>query len=283
MGLFFLPGDREEELFIRPGKSSNLLIDVGVIEYRSEKIMVIRLLSALLVVVLVPAVVPPRAETLPHVPSNAIAQSDPQDKMLQEKTKLFFDLLNRGAYAQVRELLHPSLASQFTPDDIQAIWSNLLNKTGKYQQLGDSRTIDVVNAELVLLDVVFEQGSEDFIIIFDKDGQIVGVDFPRVGSIAEISEIVIQSLADRNFPRARIYLHPLLKTELFPQEVQQRWDTLQAANGQFKKIVETDVRAGSSVDDIDVVTMTLEFAQATKQVLVIFDGQRRIVGINLVE
>ncbi|PSF35383.1 DUF3887 domain-containing protein [Aphanothece hegewaldii CCALA 016] len=242
------------------------------------------LLCTMLLVFTVPTVaLPTHAQTSPSMTTVQVPLTDAQAKIMQERSKTLIDFLSRGEYGQARALLAPTLADQLTTEQIQEIWENLMNKIGKIKQQTKSRVIDTVNSDLVVIDTVFEKGQGEIIVTFNDEQQIVGVDFPKLESITEISDLVVQSLAERNFPRARGYLHPLLKTEIFPQQIQQRWDSLQQANGQFKRVVDTEVRAGSSVDESDVVILTLEFAKATKEMLVIFDDQRRIVGINLVE
>lgn len=237
----------------------------------------------MLLVLTVPTVpLPTHAQT----PSNTTVQiplTEAEGKIIQERAKTLINFLSREEYGQARALLDPTLANQLTTEQIKEIWENLINKIGKVQQQVRSRVIDTVDSDLVVIDTKFEQGQGDIIVTFNENKQIVGIDFPKLETVTEISEIVVKSLAERNFPRARGYLHPLLKTEIFPQQVQQQWDNLQKANGQFKRVVDTEIRSGYSVDESEVVTMTLEFAKATKEILVIFDDERRIVGINLVE
>lgn len=242
------------------------------------------LLWALFITVAVSGVTwPTRAELFPQASSGPIALTDAEEQKITEQARQLVDLLSRGEYAQARSLLHPDLASQLTTEEIKEIWDNLLSKTGKVQKQGTFRVIDAVNSDLVVIPTQFERGSGDFIITFNEDEQIVGVDFPRAESIAEISQKVIDSLAARKFVLARGYLHPLLKTEIFPEKLQQGWDRLQEQYGPFKRVVSTNIRSGSSVDDAEVVVLTLEFAKSTQDILMIFDGDRHITGFNFVE
>ncbi|GFE71974.1 DUF3887 domain-containing protein [Chroococcus sp. FPU101] len=236
-----------------------------------------------LLLVLIPAFSLPTHAQTPTTTTVQVPLTEAEKATMQERAKTMIELLNRGEYSKARELLAPDFANQITAEEIQSIWGDTINKFGKIKQQVSSQVIDTVNSDLVVIKSQFEQGQGNIIVTFNEDEQIVGVDFPRLESVSEISEILVQSLAKRDFPRARGYLHPLLKTEIFPQQVQQRWDNLQKANGMFKRVVDTDVSSGSSVDESEVVIMTLEFERATQQMLVIFDDQRRIVGINIVE
>jgi hypothetical protein len=236
-----------------------------------------------LLLVLIPALSLPTYAQIPTTTTVQVPLTDAEKATMQEKAKTMIDLLNRGEYSKARELLAPNFASQLTVEEIQSIWEDTINKNGKIKHQVSSQVIDTVNSDLVVIDTQFEKDQGNIIVTFNEDEQIVGVDFPKLESVFKISEILVQSLAKRDFPRARGYLHPLLKTEIFPQQVQERWDNLQKTNGIFKRVIDTDVREGSSVDESEVVIMTLEFERATKEMLVIFDDQRRIVGVNMVE
>ncbi len=223
------------------------------------------------------------AQFSPLVSHLEVAQSltDAQEKQLTQKAEQIVDLLNQKNYARVRELLAPQLASQLTTEQVAQIWENLIAKTGPVQKILSYRVINTVNADLVVVTAEFAQEKSDFIITFNRDRQIVGVDFPKVESIEEIAEIFVNSIVENNYPRARGYLHPFLKTEIFPQQIQGTWQAIVKQNGAFQRIVETDVRSGSTVDDTDVAIVTVEFSKTTEPVFIMFNSQRQIVGIDL--
>lgn len=232
--------------------------------------------------VLIPAFcLPTLAQMSDTTTTNQTPLTEAEKTTMQERAKTLIERLNRGEYSKAREVLAPNFANQITTKQLQTLWEDSTNKLGKVNQQVSSRVVDTVNSDLVVIETIFERGKGDIIITFNENEQIIGVNLPEVETISEISEIFVKSLAANDFPRARGYLHPLLKTEIFPQQVQQQWDSLQRANGKFKRITNTEVRPGATVNDSDVVLMTLEFEKGTREVLMIFDSNRRIIGVNL--
>jgi len=212
---------------------------------------------------------------------NQVANSEAE--AVQQKAKTLLDLLVAEDYAQVRTLLHPDLQAQWPPEKIEELWQDLLSTTGAVKQQLDSRVSNTVNADIVFLTVEFENVTEELLVTFNKEQQIIGLDFPNLETIEEIAEKVVEALAAEDFARARGYLHPFLKTEIFPQEIQTKWNALQTRTGPFQRQVSTEVRSGSSVDDVDVVLVTIEFEKVTDDLIFMFDDQKQIVGIDFVE
>ena len=228
---------------------------------------------------------PLKAQSLETVPSIQIGQASDEAKnqVLEQKAAQIIDLLSQQEYAQARELVHPDLASQLPTEQIATIWQGLLEVTGSVQKQVNAKVINTPNADLVIVETEFANTTGDFIVTFNQDQQIVGVDFPKVETIDQIAEIVVNSVAANDFPKARGYLHPFLKTDIFPQQVEQKWQNLLQQTGPFTKIVDVEVRPGSTVDQVDVVLVTIEFEKVTDDMLVIFDDARRIVNIDFPE
>ena len=206
-----------------------------------------------------------------------------KNQSLQERAAQIVNLLTGEEYAKVRETISPDLAKKLSAEQMEQIWETLIAATGPVKQQLKSRVLNTINADLVIITTEFEKATGDFIVTFNQDGEIVGVDFPKIDTIDRIAEIFINALATNDFPRARGYLHPFLKTEFFPQKVQQQWQELLQQTGRVKRIVEIQVRTGSTVDEVDLVSVTIEFEKVTEDMLVIFDDSRRIVGVNFPE
>jgi hypothetical protein len=228
---------------------------------------------------------PVKAQKLkPPSPLQMTQSSDTaKNQALQQKAAQVINLLNQKKYDEVRKLASPALASELTTEEMSEIWEGLIAVTGPVKKQLDSRVIPTVNADLVVIDTQFEKKTDEFIITFNKEGQVIGVNFPTVASIEEIAEIVVNSVSANNFTQARGYLHPFLKTEIFPQQLQTSWQRIQKENGPFKRIISTQVRPGSSVDKSNVVVVEAEFEKANRKFFIIFDETSRIVGINLVQ
>jgi hypothetical protein len=228
-------------------------------------------------------ILPVKAQFQQIVPSLEIAQStDPaKNEMLQKRAVEIIDLLVAEKYGQVKENISAEVRQKLSAQFIEQLWDNLLLGTGPVKKYLDINVINTINADLVIIDTEFENTTGEFIVTFNENGEIVGIDLPKIDSIDRIAQIFVTSLANNDYPRARAYLHPYLKTEIFPQQVKSKWDNLLAQNGRVKKIVETQTRSGLGDDRIEMVTVTIEFETTTDDLLIIFDEQRRIVGVDI--
>ena len=228
---------------------------------------------------------PTKAETFTPKATPVIAQtaSAAQNQTLQEKATQIINLLGDRQYTKVREAVSPQLKAKLSAEQVEQIWQKLLTETGKLEKIVKSKVINTINADLVVVTAKFEKTTGDFIVTFNKTGQIVGVDFPKLESIEQIAETFVNALATKDFARARGYLHPYLKVELFPQEMKQKWDAKIEQTGPVKRIVRINTRTGSTADNTDVVIVTIEFAKSTQDMFVIFDEARRIVGVDFAQ
>ncbi|WP_107667856.1 DUF3887 domain-containing protein [Cyanothece sp. BG0011] len=242
----------------------------------------------LLVVTLVTGVsqLPANAQVklTPPPPVKLVQSADQVDEEgLKEKAEQMIQLLIQEDYNQARTLLNRDLAVQLTSDQIGEIWNNLIEVTGPVKEIASYRVIPSVNANIVVVEANFENKTDEFVVIFNKQGEIVGVDFPNVASIDEIAEIMVNSVAVNDFARARGYLHPSLKSEILPNRLQTSWQNIQRENGLFERIETIEVRPGSSVDSVDLVVVEAKFQKGIRKFFFIFDDNRRIVGINLAQ
>ncbi len=221
----------------------------------------------------------------PPPPVKLVQSSDMVDEEgLKKKAAQVIQLLSEENYGRVRTLLNRELAIQLTTDQIGEIWDNLIELTGPVKKIVGYKVIPTINADIVVVETEFDdQTTDKFVVTFNKKGEIVGIDFPNVASIEDIAEIVVNSVAVNDFPRARGYLHPALKTEILPTRLQTAWQEIQRENGLYERIEEITVRPGSGIDEVDLVVVEAKFQKGIRQFLFIFDDNRRIVGINLAE
>lgn len=228
---------------------------------------------------------PVQAERLtPPPPVKRVQSSKEVDKeALETQASQLIDLLSQEKYEEARKAISRALAVELTADKIGEIWEELIEITGPVKKQVGSRVISTVNADLVVIETEFESNTDEFIVTFNKKGEIIGVDFPTVESIEEIAQNMINAVAANDFPKARGYLSSALKTEILPTRLQTAWQAIQQENGLFEQIVDTQVRSGSSVDKVDVVIVEAQFQKATKEFFFIFDENSRIVGMDLTE
>lgn len=241
--------------------------------------------TLLVTVTAILSALPTKAETFTPQATPAIAQaaSAAQNQALQAKATQIINLLGDRQYAKVREAVSPQLKAKLSVEQVEQIWQKLLTETGKLENIGKSKVINTINADLVVLTAKFQKTTGDFIVTFNKTGEIVGIDFPKLESIEQIAENFVNALANKDFARARGYLHPYLKVELFPQEIEQKWNAQIEQIGTLKRIVRLNTRTGSTADNTDVVIVTIEFAKSTQDMFIIFDENRRIVGVDFAQ
>jgi len=206
-----------------------------------------------------------------------------RNEALKQKALDILDLARKSQFEKIRAYATPTLAQKLTAEDIKRIWENLIKTTGPVEKVISSHAVNIVNADLVVINTQFKNEQGKFVFTFDSQGYFLGIDFPAVGSVDRIAKNVVQALAENDFVRARGYLSALLKTEIFPQQVQSKWKELLKSTGAFKKIKEIIVVPGSMGNQTDVVLVTVEFAKITEDIFVIFDQNRRVVGIDVPE
>ncbi len=227
---------------------------------------------------------PAKAQRLtPPPPVKMVQSKEVNQEVLEKKAAELITLLSQEKYEEARKSLSRDLAVELTADKIGEIWEGLIEITGPVKKQLSSRVISTINADLVVIETEFEGETDEFIVTFNKKGEIIGVDFPTVEAIEDIAQILINSVAANDFARARGYLSSALKTEILPTRLQTAWQQIQKENGLFERIVKTEVRSGSSVDKVDVVIVEAQFQKATKEFFFIFDENSRIVGMDLTE
>lgn len=94
---------------------------------------------------------------------------------LNQISEEFVDLIAAGEFERARRLLNPVLREGWTAAQMRRNWESLQKVIGPYK--GRTNT-QVVDGNLVLVDLEFEQATDNLLIIFDDQQQIQGVDFP---------------------------------------------------------------------------------------------------------
>ena len=89
----------------------------------------------------------------------------------------------------------------------------------------------------MVIETEFESELNEFIVTFNKKGEIIGVDFANTEAIEDIAQIVINSVAANDFVRARRYLSSSLNTEILHNRLQRTWQQIQKENSLFERIV----------------------------------------------
>ncbi|MEG3439272.1 DUF3887 domain-containing protein [Pannus brasiliensis CCIBt3594] len=258
-----------------------------LIRLRSNKLMTIRLFPARRVAILslcalglpvslgFPTIAPVKAHN--HFPLHA--QANPAS--LEARAKEIVGWLGAKDFAKARSALAPQLQPLWSAEKIQQNWeSQVIDYTGPVKKIGKAKTIDAVNAKLVIVTVEFEKYTGDVILTFNNSDQVIAADFPEFRDIDRLGRDFIESMAKKDYATARGLLSPLLKTEVFPTRVQTGWESLLKKTGPFERIVGTQVRKGSDTDGVDLVLVTIQFENRTDTAILVFDDRKGIVNVD---
>ncbi|MEB3309015.1 MAG: DUF3887 domain-containing protein [Snowella sp.] len=211
--------------------------------------------------------------------AQALTESQTQD--LQKQAETLIGLLGKKDYKQVRELLSPELQKFWTVEQIQSIWeTELIDKFGPFQKIVSSRVIDVINADVVRVTVQFAKKTEDILVTYDKQQQLIGLDWPSSKNIDQLATRFVNSLVIKDYGRARGDLSPLLKAEFFPDRVQRRWETLLSRTGPFQRIVKITNKPSTTANVPDVVIVKIQFENLTDDLFIFFNKEKQIVNID---
>ena len=205
------------------------------------------------------------------------------NSQLKQKAEKVVQLIQNKDFGSIRESLHPDLQPEWPTEQLEQGWDEMLSETGALKQLTDLKIAESIDSDLVLLTLDFESGTKDLLISFNKNGEIIGINLPSRESIEEIAEQFINDLVTEDYAKARVHLHPYLKEEIFPEQIEEQWQSVIAATGPFQKRANTLVREGFNLDNTNLVLMTLEFADVTEEILITFDKYRNIVGVDLTQ
>ena len=104
-----------------------------------------------------------------------VSASTTYEKEIQQKAEDFVDSLAQRKFANATKNLHQIMKQEETAFDVRQYWQDLLKQTGKFQK----RVKSNVDGNIVLVTIQCDKITEDLFVIFDSNGQIVGVDFPQ--------------------------------------------------------------------------------------------------------
>ena len=212
-------------------------------------------------------------------PGDASADFASRATQVEERTANFVQALQERRFEDVRTMLSDDLQTVLTVEEIQTRWDAIVASVGDLQQMGESRYEWAVNTDFVAIELDFAKTSGDLLLSFNSDQQISGVDFPplREADARIIAENAIDAIASADYVGARNDLHPILKSELTPEAISEKWESLQAQTGNFRRRIATQIR---TTDDYQLVSITLEFENLTEDILFFFNSENQILGVD---
>jgi len=202
---------------------------------------------------------------------------------LEKKGEEILNLFFAQKFTDVINMTSPQLRSELSVELIEELWDSVKEVEGQFKKITDRKVIFTPGSDLAIFTIEFEKVTEDWIIIFNDQEEIIGVDFPSQQDIDKIAQNFVNNLAKGDFSRARIRLHPFLKERIFAEQLQTRWDTFRQGKGDFQGIDNVSVRRGSKGDDTDVVFMDIKFTNDTERVLIIFNDAKSIIGVDFIQ
>lgn len=221
------------------------------------------------------------ATIAPATANDAPLLAQANQTALEARAKEIVGWLGAKDFAKARSALSPQLQPLWSPEQIQRVWeSQVIEYTGPVRKIGKAHTIDAINAKLVIVSVEFEKYAGDVILTFNNSGQVIAADFPEFRNIEQIAEDFVENLARKDYAKARGYLSPLLKAEVFPTRVQAGWESLLQRTGAFERIVGTQVRRGSDTDGVTLVLVTIQFENRTDTAILVFNDRKEIVNVD---
>jgi hypothetical protein len=242
-------------------------------------------LSALLVVSVGSfAFFPAQAQSQVAKAEIAQALTDSQQQGIRKKAEQFIQLVSEKKASEAREIFYPELKKSWTAEQIQALWeTELVAKLGPFQKVLGSKAIDVINADVVKVSVQFAKRKEDILITFNKQQQLVAVNWLSNKSVEDISTEFVNNLAKKDYARARQNFSPLLKTEFFAQNIQKNWENLLMRTGPFQKQISSQTKPGGTTAAANVVIVEIQFEKLTDNLFIFFNQDKQIVNVDFPE
>lgn len=203
--------------------------------------------------------------------------SDSESRELEQASEQLVNHLAEGEYEAALEQLQPSVREAFTAETLQQQWEAYLEEAGTFVRIVNLRPTPTLDGYIVLVTAAFDKGTDDLIVQFNEERQIIGLDsIDRNVDIQEVAEKFVDDLVAGEYGVARAYFHPTLKAEIFPEDLEERWQALQQTTGEFQQRLDSEVIAGS---DVDIVKVNIEFENVTDSLIVIFQNNR-IAGVD---
>ena len=200
-------------------------------------------------------------------------------EFLEDKTAAFIDHLVAGEYEAANGLLAEALRGDFPPERIAEIWEDSVDTVGEFEERGDARFEWGVDSDFVAIPLIFTNAAGDLLLIFDGEQQILGFDFPPLDPLSPEESAIefVDLLADGEYAEARRNLHPVLKGQLLPEDIAERWSNLQAVAGDFLALEDVNIR---TLGDRTVVLVTLEFEELVDDLFVVFNERGQIISVD---
>jgi hypothetical protein len=115
--------------------------------------------------------------------SNQIAGINfPTRQTVQQIAERSVAAMAKGDLISARDYFRPALKAEISPQQLGDKWKVLQQGAGRFQRIVGTKLIPAANAnelDLVLVTLQFTKVTDDLVIVFDQNKEIVSVDFPQ--------------------------------------------------------------------------------------------------------
>lgn len=113
-----------------------------------------------------------RSATLPAIEQSSVVAQATASVALLAQVERFFDLLFvQAGYAEASEMIAPVLRPEFSPEVLQRKRQEFETGSGKFVKILEDQVVE----DIVIVEVEFERRTVTFVISFDDNQQIAGV------------------------------------------------------------------------------------------------------------
>ncbi|PZV27325.1 MAG: DUF3887 domain-containing protein [Snowella sp.] len=250
----------------------------------TQKYGKINLSSLFLAILVASAIFPLQAQSQVSQVEITQALTDTQKQDIKKQAEEFIELLGKNKSSQARAILAKKLQKNWTPEQIQALWeAEVISQFGPFQKVIRSKAIDIINADVVKVTTQFAKGSENILVTFNKNQEVIAVNWPSNKSVEKIAEAFVNDIVAKDYARARGYLSPALKTEFFAENIEKSWTNLLERTGPFQKILAIQHQPGGTIAATNVVIMKIQFEKVTDNLFIFFNQDKQIVNVDFPE
>jgi len=134
------------------------------------------LLSTLLLILLALSSASPTSAVLAQTPQSATSSG------LENAAKEFVILLSQGQFTQAAQTFDPTLVKPETNTQVEQAWDALIKQMGAFQKISETVQTREQNLDMVYVATDFAKGSVDIRIVFNKAGQVAGMQYFPAGT-----------------------------------------------------------------------------------------------------
>jgi hypothetical protein len=206
-----------------------------------------------------------------------------EENLLEKRAKDFIDLLVEEKYQQTIDYLAPEIKAEVDANQNKRLWEELNQRYGKFKNISHIKYTDALNVKVINVEVNFEKYPRTITLVFNAKDQIIGINIPqdqKDDTIEQIANKFVDSLTTGDYLAATFNLHPYLKAEFPPGTIKQRWENIDKRYGGFKKRLNTESEPGNSTKQADIAIVTIEFNDTIKNMLLIFNSEKQIIGVD---